>query len=199
MKQAKSRKVVVLNGLGTVGYVACAIQWLWTVMILLPLIIHSSVFTFFTPTTPTQPTTPVETTSSGAVPVIITIIALCIGVVIILGALYIIFFKLPKSIARTGQTVTHVPATTLTPLIIEHTHLPQKQRRALPVLLIAFLKLLLVFTPLCLLFFAQQLSLALSFELIMFVGIIIFAWSFLSFALQFALSQLLKVDYTTIR
>lgn len=152
-----------------------------------------------TSSTPAQPVTPSEPTAAGSVPLFVTILALCIGVAIVVGGFYIMFFKLPKSLAKTGEKVTHAPAEALTPLIVEHTHLPAKQRRAIPMLVIITVKLFLVFTPLCLLFFASELSLAMSFDLIMFIGIILFSWSFMAFAFQFALSQLLRVDYKTIR
>lgn len=130
---------------------------------------------------------------------IVTILALLIGVAIVIGAVYVIFVKFPRSVAKTGEKVTHSAATVISPIIIEHTHMPAKQRRTVPTLIIVIMKLALVFLPLGLLLFAQGVDVAMSFDLIMLIGIFLFSWAFLAFALQFALSQLLKVDYRTIR
>lgn len=201
MKQPKGRKVTVLNTLGSLGYVACLLQWMWMLLILLPAILRSSFFQFITSTSPVPPPTVVVASgsTSGDVPFLVTAIAFILAGAIILGSLYVILVKLPRSVAKTGEKVTHTVATVITPVIIQHIHLPSKQRRQLPVILIVIMKFLLVFIPLCLLFFAEGQKLSMSFEVIMIIGFALFSWSFLLFAVQFVLSRLLYVDYKTIR
>jgi len=200
MNRPKSRKKAVLNVIGSIAYVACLLQWLWMLLILLPSMVNSPLFKFFSPTmTAPKPVVQQPVAPTGEVPVFLTFIALVVGVAIVVGAIYVMLFKVPRSVARTGEKVTHTAATVISPIIIEHTHLPAKQRRTIPMLIIVVIKLTLVFLPLGLLLFAQGVSAAMSFDLIMLIGIFLFSWAFLAFALQFVLSQLLKVDYKTIR
>lgn len=194
--------MVVLNTLGSLGYVACVLQWFWVSIIFLPSLINSPLFQTFSPTDTTiSPPLeqPVNPPSSGDIPFIVTAIALVVGVLIVIGAIYVILVKFPRSVAKTGETVTHTTAAVISPVIIRHTHLPAKQRRVIPITIIIVMKLLLVFVPLCLLFFARELTLAMSFELIMVIGVVLFSWSFVLFALQFVLSQLLRVNYKIVR
>lgn len=189
-----------MNVMGSIGYVACLLQWLWAMIILLPSMIESPIFKFFVPdTTETPPPVVQPTPSSEGIPAIITVIALLLGVAIVIGTIYVMFVKLPRSVAKTGEKVTHTAATVISPVIIEHIHVPAKQRRTIPMLVIVVTKLLLVFLPLGLLLFAQGIEVAMSFDLIMLIGIFLFSWAFILFALQFVLSQLLRVDYKTIR
>lgn len=186
--------------MGSIGYVACLLQWLWMVILLLPSMVESPVFKFFAPNRVETPPPVVQpTTPSEGIPTIITIIALVLGVAIIIGAIYVMFVKLPRSVAQTGEKVTHTAAAVISPVIVEHVHIPAKQRRTVPTLVIVAMKLLLVFLPLGLLLFVQGVDVAMSFDLIMLIGIFLFSWAFLFFALQFVLSRLLRVDYATIR
>lgn len=171
------------------------------IIILLPSIMNSPLFRLIAPpdyAVPPASQQPI-TASPGDIPSVITILAfICSGLVIV-SAIYIMLIKLPRSVAKTGETITHGAATIISPIITEHVPMHVKRRRTVPIVVIIIMKLLCVFAPLCLLLFAQGLSLAMSFELIMVIGIVLFSWAFLLFALQFVLSQLLRVDYKTIR
>lgn len=198
MKKSQSRKVAFLNALGSLGYVACFLQWLWVLLIFLPSIVDSPFFRFFVPTGQTEQ--PVMVAQTGSVPLFVTVLALIVGICIVVGSMYIIFVKIPHSAAKAGEVVTHRTATAISPIITRHAPpLSAKQRRTLPATIIVSMKLLFVFLPLCLLIFADGLTIAISFDLIILIGVVLFSWAFLLFAVQFALSQLLRVDYKTIR
>lgn len=202
MKPAKSRKIVLLNFLGSVGYVACLFQWMWTLLIFLPTILESGLFqAWFRPVTPAAPevTNQVTTNSSAAIPGYVALAVLLLGIVVALWALYAVFAKLPRTVARTGEKVTHTVAETITPIITRHIPIPEKQRKEIPELIIVIIKLVIVFMPLCLLLFAHNLSLSMSFELIMVIGVLLFCWAFLFFALQYIASKLVHVDYKKVR
>lgn len=200
MTQSKSRKIVLLNFLGSVGYVACLLQWLWMLLIFLPSMMRSELFkAWFQPVPPSAPVVASQAAGSTTIPGYVALVVLVLGIVIALWALYAVFAKLPRTVARTGEKVTHTVAETITPIITKHVPLPEKQRRDIPSLTIVIMKLVLVFTPLTLLLFAHGISISMSFELIMFVGIVLFCWAFLFFALQYMSSLLLNVDYTKLR
>jgi len=200
MKQSKGRKVTILNAIGSLGYVACFLQWTWTVLILLPAIIQSPFFRFVTSSSPAAPQPSIVASGSiGSVPLVATVIAFILAGVIIIGSIYIILVKFPRSVVRTGEKVTHTVATVISPVITQHIHLPPKRQRELSMVLIVIMKFLLVFVPQCLLLFAEGQKLSMSFEVIMIIGFTLFSWSFLLFAVQFGLSRLLYVDYKTIR
>ena len=201
MKQQTGRKVAILNALGSAGYVACLFQWLWTSLILLPSMLQSPLFqSWFQPVAPVVVETHVrQSTGGGEMPGYLSLIILILGIALVLGMLYVFFAKIPRSVVRTSEKVTHTVADVVTPVVIKHAHLPEKQRREIPRTIILSFKLLLVFAPLCLLLFARGLPLAMSFELIMMIGIVLFSWAFFFFAVQYVASKLLGVDYRKVR
>lgn len=201
MKQQTGRKVAILNALGSAGYIACLFQWLWTSLILLPSVLQSPLFqSWFQPVAPVVSETPAQVEASGGgVPGYLSLIILVAGIVLVLGMLYVLFAKIPRSVVQTGEKVTHTVAEVVAPVLIEHVHFPEKQRREIPRAIIITFKLLLIFTPLCLLLFAHGLTIAMSFELIMMIGIVLFSWAFFFFVVQYVASKLLGVEYAKIR
>lgn len=202
MAYQKKRQIAILNGLGTVGYVASATQWSWALIILVPLLVESPMFRFFVPTDSVAPpliehNLPVVQTYSVS-PVMI-VLAILVGVAVMIAGLYIMAVKVPRLLVKTGEKVTHTPALVLTPVITRHMKLPAKQKKMLSTTIIVAIKLLLVFIPLGLLFLSNNMNIAISFELIMLIGITLFSWSILFFALQFVLCRVLDVDYRSIR
>lgn len=200
MKPQKSRKIIALNLLGSAGYIVCLLQWSWMLVILLPSILQSSMFEQWLGPSQAAPSTPAPVYASGGeVPGYVALIGLIVGIVFLLWALYVMLAKFPRTVARSGEKVTHTVVETVTPVIIEHIQLPKKQQREVPEIIMLCLKLLLIFAPLCLLLFAQGITIAMSFELIMLIGIVLFAWSFVFFALQYGVSKLLHIDYKKLR
>lgn len=202
MKREKNRKIAFLNLLGSLGYIACLLQWFWAILILLPSIVQSPVFEFFSPdTTPTQQPVVEQPAQSSpeALPLWIGALGLLVGLFVVVGSLYVILFRFPRSVARVGEKATHSVVATVTPFVVEHIPMPPKQKRVLPEILMIVIKLLLVFVPLLLLVCARNLDLAMSFEIIVIIGVWLFSWAFLLFTLQFFLSKFLKVAYKTIR
>lgn len=199
MKQPKSRKIAVLNILGSAGYVACVLQWAWMLLVLLPSILRSSLVTsWFGPTQVAPAPAPVYA-GSGEVPGYVAFIGLVVGIVLLLWSLYVLFAKVPRTVAASGEKVTHVVVETIAPVIVKRINLPEKQKREVPEIVMVCLKLLLVFAPLSLLLFAQGVTVAMSFGLVMSIGIVLFSWSFVFFAVQYGASRALHVDYKKLR
>jgi len=123
----------------------------------------------------------------------------CIAIVVILVigiALIYALRRLPGSILKGGETITHAPAQALAPLILRHAHVkPTKKRQLrLTARLVWIMKALLLVLPFCLLiplYWVSELPVPLT---VMFVAISFFAlaailcfgleWLMLRFALR---------------
>lgn len=193
-----SRKV--LNVIGGVAYVTCLLQWLWTTLIFLPVIIDSAFFKLFLSSdqAPIQPVVQTQASSYTMSP-FVSFGGIVFGVLIVAVSLYILMVKIPKNVANTGQKITHTPVNVIVPVIVKHSHLMPAQKKLLPITVIMSIKLLLTFIPLCLLTLATSPLIHLSFAITMLVGVVLFSSTFFMFALQLLLSRFLKVDYKTIR
>ena len=200
MKQRVNMKTSVLNVLGTIGYVIALFQWFWVVIIFLPSIARLEILKGFFEHTENIPAPPQIVMNAGTGPSwFVTLIGYVLAAIVLSGILYGLIAKIPRTIAKTGETITHKPAAIIAPIVVRHVHLTPKEKQTVPTWLIAIVKILIIFIPLSLLVFASTLRLVLSFEVIMLVGVVLFSWSFFVFALQFLLARFLKVDYKTIR
>lgn len=190
----------ILNIIGGAAYVSCLMQWLWTILIFLPIIVSSPFFTLFLSSeqTPAQPLVQTQASSSAISP-LVSFGGVALGIIILAVSIYVIVVKVPKSIARTGEKITHTPVDVIVPVIVKHSHLMPAQKKLLPDAVIISIKLILTFVPLYLLTLAGDQPIRLSFAITMLVGTVLFSWSFFMFALQLLLSRFLRVDYRTIR
>ena len=201
MKRGINLKKSILDFLGGAGYIAALFQWLWVVAVFLPSIVAAPVVQEFLGHPETKPVQPsiVAHTSSAAMNPLVTFLGIAVAVAFLSWILYTLVTKIPRSIARSGETITHKPAAVLSPIVVKHMHLTPKEKRAVPSWFIVAFKFLIIFVPLCLLVFAMSLTLAVSFEVVMVIGVVLFSWSFLSFSAQLLLARFWKVDYQTVR
>lgn len=201
MRNTISVKVRILNIIGATGYIVTLLQWFWTVIIFIPSIIQSPLFVqFFSPVK--ESPLPVATSSPTAVSVspVMALLGTILGIVIAGVLIYIMASKVPRTIAKAGETMTHKPAELLVPIVIKHSpKLSKQEKRALPTTFILIVKMLLVVAPFCLLAFASRLNLDVTFEIVVVVGVMLFSWSFFLFALQFFLARFLHVEYRDLR
>ncbi len=191
----------LLNFLGGAGYAAALLQWFWAFAIFLPSIVAVPFVKEFLghPETETiQPSVAMQASPAGSNP-FVTFLGVALAVAVVVGIVYVLIAKIPRSIAASGEVITHKPAAVIAPIVVKHIHLSPKEKRALPTWLILVFKLLLVFVPLWALAFASSLDLAISLGIIITVGLILFSWSFLLFSIQFLLVKLWKVDYEKVR
>lgn len=201
MVEKNTKTHAIVNNLGTLGYLACALQWCWLGIIMVPAVAKSPFWNWmYEHPQQTPPPTITQTPSPGDVvsPLIITI-GFLVGVAIIAAWLYILVVKLPKTISKTGEMITHIPAKAVLPVFEQHAHVTPKQKRQFSTNALVTMKLLLIFLPLGLLLFAQSLSLPVAFEFIMSSGVILFGSAFGLFAFQFVLAHFLHIDYRTLR
>ena len=104
--KSRSRRLLLVNTFGTLGYLSLLLQWAWTAIILLyPLLQSGAIQRMLTPKQPAKPIEAHPEYYSDAAPfiaaisVIITIAVIVISVVTILG--------LPKKIGKTGAKIRH--------------------------------------------------------------------------------------------
>lgn len=202
MNKRRNLKTSLLNFLGGAGYIVALLQWFWAIAIFLPSIVALPFVKEFLGHSETETVRPTVVTqaaaSSGPGPVI-SFLGFVLAFAVVLGIVYVLVTKIPRSIAKSGEAITHKPAAIIAPIVVKHVHLSPKEKKALPTWLIVIFKLLIVYVPLCLLVFASTLKLAISFEIIMVIGALLFSWSFFVFALQLLLARLWRVDYKTVR
>lgn len=136
-------------------YVFVTLQWLWVAAVGLPAIVSgdamSSFLTFQQPTEP-QPTN----TAIGFSPVL-AVTAGVITLIFLVITIYILV-RLPKTIAKTGDTIVHRTADVLVPVITHHKPLPIKKRRIISAKVIVYIQILLVLLPLAISFFIPSIE-----------------------------------------
>ncbi len=196
----RSRKQILLDTIGTAGYVAATVQWLWLCLLFMPSFLHSPLFTtFIMPTTATsQAPEAIITTSSGSAPLWAIVFAVVVGIIAVVGGIYALI-RLPGSIGKGGETITHTPVEILMPKIAKRQHLKPKQRLVMSRQLLFVLKLLLCVIPAVTVLFVSELPDGLTRGVIAIISLFLFAWSFCFFILQALIAKVVGVGYETIR
>lgn len=143
-----SKRLALVNTLGTLGYISVLFQWTWSVLILAsPLLTSEKFFSQFLcmQQTPSKPARPIEL---GAFAPIATIVAVIITIAIIVITI-IMLARLPKNIGRGGAKITHKAATkTATFIHPKHTVDAKKERRKLSYRFVLLFKSLAIALPL---------------------------------------------------
>lgn len=188
----------IANGFGALGYLACAIQWLWGIILY-----SSTLQSYLTSVTPKveQPivhTSPVIV--DGGTNTILLIFGAIITIVIIALSVYFII-KTPSAIVKTTKKAVHDTAETISPAIlrIEGKKDTIFNRRKLELNIKLILKTLLILVP----FIASVMSMRLPHPLfsgvvIMYSSGILLLVTLLLFAIQHILASVLKVHKKNI-
>ena len=195
--KSRSRRLLLVNTFGTLGYLSLLLQWAWTAIILLyPLLQSGAIQRMLTPKQPAKPIEAHPEYYSDAAPfiaaisVIITIAVIVISVVTILG--------LPKKIGKTGAKITHSTADIIvakTPPLKKHT--AKKRNLNLSYKLIIGIKLALTILPAVLLLFAPQIA-RLPHQVIITVGNFCLTVSIIYWLIQYSLAKILHVSVKEI-
>lgn len=190
MKQP-SRKTLIPNIFGSLGYLFCLCLWGWLALLYVPmlfeneyieqLLIPSQSQPIVAPTAPTE-ASPLMIGSA----VIITIVVLITTIVIIL--------RTPIVVAKTGKTITTKAAHSALPLITRGHPIPAAKQRRLTAQLIKLTKLIALLLPVALGSVGQFFSLPLPFDLVMLVTSTLALITLLWFSLQYSVARLLGID-----
>lgn len=111
------------------GYISCALGWLWLAVIGLPPLIESGALSVLLPDeTASQPSA-----SSEPQPGLSPVASLAVGLITLLMLLitFWILWRLPRTVVRGGDKIVETTAETVLPVVTHHKKLPQKRRREL--------------------------------------------------------------------
>lgn len=190
MTTRPNRPLKIANTLGAFGYLAVCIQWAWlAVTQLLPFAADSDVKDLFIPS---NPVTPVETTPTvlpDTVQLLLIIGAVIFSLLVTVYAVYLV----PKTIGRSGKTITKAGAKAATDQLAKAKPLSKVAKQRLNIQITWGLKLLLIVLPLMALFIPVSDLIDLSDLQVMIVGLMLAAISFGWFALQATLSLAYKL------
>ena len=172
-----SRRRIVVNIFGTLGYLSVFLQWTWTAIILLYPLFQSGCY-------------------SDAAP-FIAIVSIAITAAIIVMSI-ITLIGLPKKIGKTGAKITHSAAN----VIAANTRPPKQQpakkwKLNLSYKLIICIKLILTFLPVILLLFAPTIP-KLPHQVMTIVGNFCLVVSAVYWLIQYALAKILRVPHKEI-
>lgn len=185
-----SKRQLLCNVFGALGYLSCLLQWLWAAVVWLPLVMNDNVKNLLVPDHPAYQL-PMPAVS-GPSP-FLTILAVIVTVVIMLVTV-IVLLRTPVAIAKTGQKVTRKSADALLPAITHHKPVTKKERRHLTVRLVKIAKLIFVLLPVLLVFPAIVQHLELSYGIIMLTAGWLAICSVIWFTLQYLLARLLHIS-----
>jgi hypothetical protein len=146
MYKKTNMKTNVANIFGALGYLACATQWLWGV-----LLYSNGLQSYLTSITP-KVEKPVVHYSASAVDVNTSLLFLVFGAIvtiIIIGLSIYFVVKTPSAIVKTATHVVHHTAETITPAILhmEHKKDTPTNHKKVAVIIKLILKAMLVVIP----------------------------------------------------
>ena len=138
-----SKRLFVVNFLGTLFYLSCLLQWMWAVLPYMPGIIRFTEM-FRSPMGASAPAQ--EVAASGPPSLFLLVIALAATAIIIGLTLYILI-KFPVTVAKSAQKITQNASARIVPIITHHAKLPDKKRKLLTARVAAYIKLTALYTP----------------------------------------------------
>ena len=202
--QKKTKLVRTLSAVGTVGYVGSFLQWMWVLILYLPVIVTAPLFKQLMPGGDDVSEPVINPAPASSAPIemhpIVSWLVLFLGVILVLVLVYFMVTRITRSVSKAGEIVTHKPAIILGDVLASRVPLKAKQKRQLSANVIFFLKLFMTLVPFLLLIPVPLVILnATPFEVVMAVGVMLVTWSLLAFVTQYSACRLLKVPYTEVR
>ena len=180
----------LVTAFGTLGYLFCIFQWLWSMVLFVPPLLHSEAKTILLPPPSAQSSAPNFDFSGPSL--LMTGIGIVVTLIVIIITL-IILVRLPIGIAKTGHKVAESTAQAVLPIVTHHKKIPEKRRRLLTVRLIKVMKLLLVLVPALLLLGTLFVDVPLSNDLVFMVGGFLAIGSLVWFSLEYVIARWLEV------
>lgn len=184
------------NFFGGLGYLGCAAQWLWIL-----LLYFSYIRRIISSVTPIANVKPVE-----VVPVIVQPVnplMFVIGSIILITMIVITIFviiKMPSTIAKTGQKIVHKSTESIIPIILNIQNKKTKRNKIkLTFGLTLIIKILLIIIPVILTYTSQFIKdSTFDFYIAMYVSIFLFCISLIFFGIQYLLARLFSVNKQAI-
>ncbi len=185
---------MIVNTLGTLGYMSLIIQWAWTMMtVVLPRIPPDFDWLFFFNDSSAPKPAPIVFDMpdfiAWAMAGIVTVIMIIITIVTLV--------RLPKTVGKQGAKVTHATATRALPLITRHKKATKNERARLSYRIVIALKISAMVLALALLVFAQPTN-QMTTEMVMVIGAICAAFTGFYFGLQALLVHTLHINRSNV-
>ncbi|GEM_PF-5392063 len=125
------------------SYLLTALDWLWCVMLTLPLLMKSDFIKLLIP----ENAPPVKTVAAqSSISPTILVIGIITTIIMVLLTL-VLMWRLPKAILKTGDTISHTVTDVVLPVIVHHKKMPVKKQRVLSARLLVYVRLLLLILP----------------------------------------------------
>lgn len=186
--QQRSKRVILVNTFGSLGYLSVLFQWSWSALVLsYPLIVARPEFLF----PKDQPLAATITTDTSLSPLMI-VIALAVTAAV-LAIATIVLIRLPKTIGQQAAKLTHSTAQSVVPIIAHRKKISKKKMARLSYRVILIIKLFLVILPLLALIFAQPIE-HISIEVIWAMAAFCAILSLAYFLMQLGITQLARID-----
>ncbi len=184
---AKARSSRLVTVLGALGYFAILLQWVWLVMLCVPILLT------------VQPLKPVESTPPPVVvepiPWVSAAIA-AVTVVAVMGLTIYIVAKLPGYVVKESSQIVHGARDMVLPKVLPPQKISRRKKIQLSSRVLFVLKLLLVIAPFVGLFGATAMSPPLSPDIIWTVGLFLMSWSLVYVIAQRVVAHIRAVDYS---
>lgn len=186
-------KQKLTNLFGGLGYICCATQWLWAL-----LLYFSYIRRIISLVTPIANVKPVE-----VVPVIIqpvnplTFVVGSIILIIMIAITIFVIIKMPSIIAKTGQKIVHKSTENVIPIILNMQNKKETKRNKIKLSfgLILIFKILLIIIPVILTYTSQFIKdSTFDFYIAMYVSTFLLIISTVLFGIQYLLARLFSVS-----
>jgi hypothetical protein len=184
-------RYLIVNSLGTLGYLSIVIQWTWCLITLGHPLLSADIFAT-PPPSPSPSSIHSPMIDPGLFAPFVPLFAVLVTILVITLTV-ITLIRLPRTVGKKGAELTHVIATQIVKKA-EHRHrMTPKKRVQVSVWITWILKIVAIYVPFALVFATPAVE-DLSSQLITLIGFTCAAFSTLYFTLQLLLSFILKLD-----
>lgn len=186
-------KKVIVNLFGGVGYLFCALQWLWAVLLYFSLI--NALFLYIKSNNVVEVVDQSPASVDSFSNIFLIIFSVIIIIIVLMLTVYVIV-KIPSTIVKTGKKVVNETADNLTPLIlkVQHKKDTKKRHQKLTARLILIIKILIIVIPVVLSLLSQfQDKPMVDFNVVVFISIWLAGFSIIAFFIQYLLAKIFAI------
>jgi|JI10StandDraft_1071094.scaffolds.fasta_scaffold03201_13 hypothetical protein len=177
---------------GAIGYIACALEWLWVAVLYMPALLSSGIFVPMEREVVPVVAQPYHTPS-------VIDIAIVAGITIIFVALSIyLLLKLPGVVTKTASRAVHVSSDFIMPKVVDTKHTTKKRLLVLSARMQLILKFIAALLPPIVITFSSFPDVPLEPAVIWTVMLFVSAWAVGMFGLQWLLARVFGLDYAKV-
>lgn len=190
-----SKRTLLANTFGSLGYIFCLILWGWVGILYVPMLLENEqVVRILLPPPSDNVMAPQPATEPSATAVIVAV-----GVtIVVLITTVVVLLRIPVTIAKTGKTVTTKAANSAIPLITRGHPISPAKRRRLTTELVKLAKLLFMLLPVAIGLLGFFIEPPLPLDLSLFVSSILALSAVLCFSAQYISARLLAIDSSSL-